>query len=326
MACAHPQSLSKISKSFVPFNLYDCYVPCGMCLNCRVDKQNELTHRCEYEFIQFKCGAFVTCTYDDYHLTKDLIFNRSTNKLEATLNKSDSVKFLKRLRQNVKRSLPDCILSNHKFKFLVVGEYGGDGQIFDRPHFHFLFFGLDFAYCKKIFEKSWNGNGEIKVLPILNGGITYCLKYLDKQLFGKLAKQKYDDNGLTRPFQNHSIGLGSQLFYDQIEYAKTHHNCYRWKAKDVPMPMYYRNRYLLPKNNRLEVHANQIKNIKMLYNVEIHNLYDLHDFQFKKSQCREENMNHWLHAKGFPRFEYDSLILRKKSDEYRDSLLSYCYS
>lgn len=325
MACAHPQPLAKISKRFIPFSVLDCYVPCGMCLNCRVDKQNELTHRCEYEFINYNCGAFVTCTYDDYHISKDLVYN-SSGKLQATLNKSDAINFLKRLRQNISRHLPNDILSNHKFKYLVVGEYGGDGQIFDRPHFHFLFFGLDFAYCKKEFEKSWNGNGEIKVLPILNGGITYVLKYLDKQLFGKLAQNKYEDNGLTRPFQNHSMGLGSKLFQSQIDYAKTHDGCYHWKGKDIPMPMYFKNRFLIPKMNRLKKESFQINNIKMLYNTTISNLYDLHNFQLKKNQCREKNLNHWLLMKGHPRFDIDDLVLKKKSDEYRDSLLLYCYS
>lgn len=111
--------------------------------------------------------------------------------------------------------MPDNLLSAHNFKYLAVGEYGGDGQIFDRPHIHLLFFGLDFAVCKKIIAKSWQGKGIVKVLPILNGGIQYVLKYLDKQLFGDLAVKKYDQNGLQRPFQVHSLGLGNNLYKSQ---------------------------------------------------------------------------------------------------------------
>lgn len=44
-------------------------VPCGWCLNCRVDKQNWITDACEYEWKKYNyIGAFVTFTYDDIHL------------------------------------------------------------------------------------------------------------------------------------------------------------------------------------------------------------------------------------------------------------------
>ena len=299
MACSHPY-YNIYNNRKKPIFL-DNYIPCGMCLNCRKDKQNELTHRCEYELITFKCGAFVTLTYDDYHII-DKLRHDSAGKLVATLSRRDAQLFQYRLRKNIQRHLPNCILSNHNFKSLCVGEYGGDGQIFDRPHFHFLFFGLDFAYCKREIERSWNGQGMIKVLPILNGGIRYVLKYLDKQLFGKQAQIKYDDNNLQRPFQTHSIGLGSNLYKSQLDYIKSHHGKYRFHGRDVPVPMYYKNKFLITqKDSKWDKLSEKYK---LFHGFSTKNLYDLHDFSIRQAQIREDNLNNKLSQIGRPRFDF----------------------
>ena len=191
MSCAHPWLYQPHGKKYESYhystNQNALYIPCGWCLNCRIDKQNELTHRCEKELINYKCGAFVTLTYDDYHIVDKMVKDSSGNPA-ATLSRSDLTHYLYRLRSNIKNRLPDNMLSNHHFKYLAVGEYGGDGQIFDRPHIHLLFFGLDFAVCKKELQKAWQGRGIVKVLPILDGGISYVLKYLDSRRISILGQ------------------------------------------------------------------------------------------------------------------------------------------
>ena len=119
MSCAHP-FLMKSDKYSLYTGGYFNYIPCGWCLNCRVDKQNELTHRCEYELINYKCGAFVTLTYDDLHILPHL--KNNSDKLVATLSRSDLRHYMYRLRANIKNHLPDTMLSNHHFKMLSVGE------------------------------------------------------------------------------------------------------------------------------------------------------------------------------------------------------------
>lgn len=304
MACAHP--IIRWDKNFHDFPHWrknEMYFPCGRCLNCRVDKANELTHRCEQELINFKCGAFVTFTYDNYHIV-DKLRHDSSGNLNATLKKTDLKKFMYRLRQNIKRNMPDTLLSNHHFKYLAVGEYGGDGQIFDRPHIHILFFGLDFAVNKRMFERSWQGQGMINVEPILNGGIRYCLKYLDKQLFGKQAEQKYDKNNIERPFQTHSLGLGSSLYKSQLNYIKSHHGCYRWKGKDVPVPNYYKNKFLINKERALNAVISKAR-YEQFNNIKPKSVYDLHDFNIQQNLLREKNLNKKLELSGRPRLDYD---------------------
>lgn len=327
MACAHPflRTDKKSIKEFHPQKYLQFYIPCGWCLNCRVDKQNELQHRCEKELINYKCGAFVTVTYDDYHIINNLVHD-SAGKLCATLSKTDTKKFLDRLRHNIKNNMPNNLLSSHKFKYLVVGEYGGDGQVFDRPHMHFLFFGLDFAVCKQQFEKAWQGQGLIEVDPILQGGISYVLKYLDKQLFGKQAENKYDKNNLVRPFQNHSLGLGSSLYEEQKEYIKSHNGNYRWKGKDIPVPPYYKDKYLIKRQNFALYNQAAQEKYKLYNGHYAKNLYDLHDFKMTKNLLRESEINKRLELDGRPRYDYMSINeLKFHSEKYISELAKYAY-
>lgn len=321
MACAHPFLRTDNIKN-PQYGLINSYIPCGMCLNCRVDKQNQLRDRCEQELINFKCGAFVTVTYDDYNIV-DKLRHDSAGKLNATLSRDDHKKFLYRLRQNVKNKLPNNLLSNHNFKFLVVGEYGGDGQIFDRPHLHYLFFGLDFAVCKKVIADSWNKQGIVEVDPILEGGISYVLKYLDKQLFGRQAQQKYDDNNLERPFQCHSVGLGKSLYENQLKYIKSTRGSYRWKGKDRPVPPYYKRKYLIP-SDRFKGFENTKKDFKLEHKFKtIKSFYDLHDYKISKALIQEENTNIRLQQKGRPRYDYLCINdLHQLSQSYISELTS----
>lgn len=315
MSCAHPflMSFTRYGTS------YNEYIPCGYCLNCRVDKQNQLVHRCEQELINYKCGAFVTLTYDDLHIIDNLRHD-SSGKLNATLNREDFRKYMYRLRANIKNRMPDTILSNHHFKFLAVGEYGQDGQIFDRPHIHILLFGLDFAYCKKEIERAWQGRGMIKCLPILNGGIAYVLKYLDKQLFGKQAEQKYDNNNLERPYQVHSLSLGSSLYKNQKSYINLHNGCYRWKGKDYPVPPYYKNKYYFNSFKYIN-QARTINEYKTINGCKPKNIYDLHDFSIRQALLREENINVKNHLHGRPRYDYMAINkLKTVSKQYINNI------
>ena len=203
MACSNPLHLTKDlfktpSKSHMSFEKlarlrslgeYSYIdIPCNWCLNCRIDKQSQLIDRCEYEYIQYGCGAFVTFTYDDYHLFNNSFIDSHTGKTLASINKKEGKDFLNRLNKLVhkesdrltKLGLKDS-LCNKNYKYVCSYEYGDK---FNRPHIHCLFFGLDFAYCKKLFYKAWNYKGSIQVGAIKNGGIAYATKYISLIYFG----------------------------------------------------------------------------------------------------------------------------------------------
>lgn len=298
MACSNPLPLFKNKRfSLYPDLPYRYYVgiPCNRCLNCRIDKINQYTDRCEYELIKRGCGAFVTFTYDNLHI--DHLYRRDSNgKLVATLSKDDSRRFLYRLNKNVKNELKklgyDTLpIMQKDYKYILSGEYGDHGKIFDRPHFHCLFFGLDYAFCKKLFARSWRGQGQIKVLPITNGAPQYLLDYITTMEYGEMRKIKYDNNNIERPFQVHSIGLGNGLYYSQLDYIKKHKNCYHWHGKDRPIPSYYRDKFLLPKTNIYERFQNI--NTKAYLDGALpksSNLYDLHNYIINNAKLRERNL------------------------------------
>lgn len=298
MACSNPLPLYKNERLSQYTDLYhryfDTYIPCGRCLNCRVDKINQYTHRCESELIKRRSGAFVTFTYDDYHI-QPLLRKDSKNNTVATLSRSDCKHFLDRLNKIIHKQ-QNNILCQHDYKYIIAGEYGDHGKIFNRPHFHALFFGLDYAFCKKLFAQAWQGRGSIKVLPIMSGAPRYLLDYITTLEYGEIRKIKYENNNIEPPFQTHSLGLGSDLYYKQLDYIKTHNNCYKWHGKDVPIPPYWRDKFLLPKTNPL-IRYNKIKTIAKNSNIHINNnlstidqINILHNFQLSKSKIRESNL------------------------------------
>lgn len=273
-------------------NFHNTYfeVPCGRCLNCRVDKMNELTDRCEYEYIRYGCGSFVTFTFDDAHLSPYMFIDSRDGKLKATLSKKCLKDFLNRLNKlvhnyNKEHGLtPFC---RPDYKYLCVGEYGENGQAFDRCHYHCLFFGLDFAMCERLFWRAWEFQGSIQVGAIKNGGIGYVVSYLDKQIYGQQAWLKYDYHHLQRPFQVHSLGLGSGLYLSQLKYIKSHNGCYRWHGKDKPVPIYYKNKYLIIEDRSAEAlrkkYKKSVDNILNLYGVKITDFKHLQKFKLDKS-------------------------------------------
>ena len=145
-------------------------VPCGWCLNCRIDRQNWISDACEYEWKKYNyVAAFVTFTYDQIHITEnsnifpddfEIIIDDDGKKrtipfinnrpVEYSLKRDDSRNFLKRLRAKIdyyykKHNIDNCDLCRKDFKFISCGEYG---DLFGRPHYHYVFFGLDWKFCK----------------------------------------------------------------------------------------------------------------------------------------------------------------------------------
>ena len=207
-------------------------VPCGNCLGCRLDKLALWSARCNYELVKGS-NSFVTFTYDDWHLPYN------DGSLFPTLRQQDLHRFIDNIRHKI-RALP--VLPDHcrkDFSFFASGEYGDK---FQRPHYHVLFFGLDFVECKKFFHSSWKF-GMIKSLPLRPGGVRYVVDYFTKNLVtGDLAEKLYDCRGLERPFKSVSRGIGSELFFahrDEIRNGKD----LKIGSRVVPVPIYYKNLY-----------------------------------------------------------------------------------
>lgn len=213
MSCNRPFLMKSKEGSYVP-------VPCGWCLQCRIDKRNEWTLRLSHE-VKKSRGAFVTLTYDDWHLPDD-----------AGLHKRDLQLFIKRLRKN---------LGEKKIKYYAVGEYGEQGNIITglkRPHYHLIITGIGPLDLAPHVARSWQ-LGMTKTLVAERGSIRYVLKYLDKQIHGVDAiRREYGDK--QPPFALISQGIGLDWMInnqDSIEFF----GGVPYDGRIVPVPRYYRN-------------------------------------------------------------------------------------
>ena len=121
MICKNPYL-----KDGVPFG-------CGQCLPCKLNRRRLWTHRIMLESMAHINSSFVTLTYDDKNLPRDL-----------SLNPDDTKNFIKRLRKRVGKGL----------RYYLVGEYGERGK---RPHYHAILFGYprcDYGIPRIIGKKS----------------------------------------------------------------------------------------------------------------------------------------------------------------------------
>lgn len=89
---------------------------CGQCMPCRFNRRRTWTHRIMLEAMSHEKNCFVTLTYSDANLPREL-------------SPEDLRDFLKRLRRRVPV----------KIRYFAVGEYGDHSQ---RPHYHLAIFGL----------------------------------------------------------------------------------------------------------------------------------------------------------------------------------------
>lgn len=289
-------------------------VPCYHCLNCRTDRVNQFIDRAEYEYLSYGCGAFVTFTYDDTHLFQNSFIDSHTGKTLNTINKKDGKDFLNRLNKLVhaesdrlkKLGLPDT-MCRKDYKYVISSEYG---DRFQRSHFHCLFFGLDFAYCERLFWRAWNYKGSIQVGPIKNGGIGYVVKYINESSHGIDDFYKYTYHHLERPSSSHSLKFGDGLYLSQLDHIKKT-GCYSWHNKERPVPSYYKNKYNIISDLSDEAlkkkYTLQKENIYNLYEKRIKNYADFKQWNYDKAIQREKNIKIKLRQAG-KQIENNSLL------------------
>ena len=280
MACAKP-----LNNPRRLYNNKNSRIPCRYCINCRVDKRKQWAERCKWEFKDKISGAFVTFTYDDAHLFSECLKIGNDKKVRASLNYEHSSNFIKAIKSYIKRNPnKQNILMQENFTYLGVGEYGHNGSIWNRPHYHILFFGLDFKYCEKLFKNFWQ-YGFIDSLPILKGGINYVLKYMDKQIIGKQGKwENYKRYNLEAPKQFQSKGLGNKLYLDNYKNIQENKGFYKSGTKLIPVPQYYK-QIMGIKTDEKENNNKIIKNLAE-WNININNpnknIWDWKKYNYEK--------------------------------------------
>lgn len=202
-------------------------VPCGQCLECRINYSRSWADRCLAETQYHQHNWFITFTYDDDHVpyTGDVV-NPDTGEISnvQTLVKKDIQLFWKRLR----RSLYHRYDGNPpKIMYFACGEYGSQTK---RPHYHAIVFGLpidDLTLYKKAptgnyynsewLQRIW-GNGYVVVADATWQSCAYTARYILKKQYGQESKE-LKKIGVQPEFTAMSLkpAIGKQFYEDHKE-------------------------------------------------------------------------------------------------------------
>lgn len=160
----------------------------------------------------YKSNTFLTLTYNDVHVPKDM-----------SLSVEEVQKYLKRLRDR---------LDGRKIKFYAAGEYGEENG---RPHYHLIVMNVGMKKDFEEMDKAW-GKGFIYVRPVVPETVRYVTAYVQKKLSGPLAKEVYGER--LPPFNLMSKGIGKRWAEHNKDYLNRY-KCITVKGKPVGIPRYY---------------------------------------------------------------------------------------
>lgn len=198
-------------------------IPCGKCIDCRLNYSRQWADRCIFESEYYKDSEcwFLTITYDDDH-----IMDIGSNVFSGTLEKKELSAFLKRLRRHCEyHGISSGV------RFYACGEYGS--KTF-RPHYHMILYGLDlkendsmvpwvksksgfWTWRSPLLESIWK-KGMIVVSPISWDTCAYTARYVMKKV-GGLTADEYVANGVEPEFvlMSRRPGIGREYFDDNYE-------------------------------------------------------------------------------------------------------------
>lgn len=211
--------------------------------------RQEWVFRLKQEYKASNYAVFVTMTYNDENLPKDL-----------SVNKKHVQDFHKRLRKHFPPG---------EMRFYCVSEYGDHTF---RPHYHGLYFfkhNYDPSFIYDIFEKSWK-KGFLKFGQVEEGSIVYCTKYC--------LKHSSTPGGRTPTFRLCSKMNGG-IGYNYLEKMSSWHlntENFGFVSADgrlCRMPKYYR--------DKLTINRNAIESEYQKY-VRISDIYDKQSNDFYK--------------------------------------------
>lgn len=186
-------------------------VPCGKCSGCRRTSALTWATRCMHEAQRHTHNSYITLTYDEKHLPKDL-----------TLRHRDFQLFIKRLRTALSRMENQAITAlqarmldgtdsassalgytnrRAKIRYYMAGEYG---EKYGRPHFHAILFGIDFAdriyhsrtaagakiYKSVTLDNLWN-KGYASIGDVTFASAAYIARYVMKKRTGDGNRKDY---------------------------------------------------------------------------------------------------------------------------------------
>lgn len=259
MTCNRPLRLYK----------YDVVVPCGRCMACRIARAGEWAVRLMHESYDWEQSVFVTLTYNEECLPKDL----KVSKIELQ-------NYIKRLRRRIEPK---------NIKYYACGEYGTKG----RPHYHLIIYGIGIKDlevikkwnpAKKAFylevwkgsvKDAWQGKGNVIVGTVTYQSCRYVGEYIQKKLYYGATNQ---------PFAIMSKGLGAGYVHRNSKQFEDNLSI-RMNGKKVITPKYYIEilaRINTPKGGTREEWKKRVKLKKEEYTKRL--LYEAEEKRYKKGE------------------------------------------
>lgn len=196
-------------------------IPCGKCIGCNLARSRDWANRCMLELKYHDQAYFVTLTYDEDHVPRNIIpvddYEDTGQVVEhQTLYYRDFQLFMKRLR----KAFP-----NDKIRYFMAGEYGT--KTF-RPHYHAIIYGLhlddlvlkaksplgDSYFISQKLESVWQ-NGFVLVGDVTWETCAYTARYCMKKADGR-DKSFYEKLGIEPEFVHMSTRGGiARKYYDE---------------------------------------------------------------------------------------------------------------
>ncbi|AXH76320.1 MAG: replication initiator protein [Microviridae sp.] len=242
------------------------YSPCGHCFACRLSLQTSLVNRMWCAWKSHSCAAFVTFTYSDEFLPIPPGIN------SPSLCKDDVHKYLDKIRH---------FLKGYNFEYFLCGEYGDS---FGRPHYHCVFFGLDYEKHSKFFKSSWK-KGSVKVLPVTAQSFRYVSKYLT----ANSNKNGYFDLGIEPPFYKMSRGLGVSMYLKHLREIREN-GYFVVGSRRIYPNKYYFNKFVQFNSDLIDLKDYQFdeRNLKLLRESQFYNA-DFCSYEVNKAVNLENN-------------------------------------
>lgn len=198
----HPSTGSKISFSRHFSEAKALHLPCGQCIGCRLERSRRWAVRLMHEAQLHESSCFLTLTYSDDFIPKDLSLDVRHFQL-----------FMKRLRRDF----------DGRLRFFHCGEYG---EKFSRPHYHVCLFGTDFRTDRFDVELSatglpqWDslrlceawGFGRTRIGELTFESAAYVARYCLKKVTGELAEGHYQGRKPEYVTMSRRPGIGAGWF------------------------------------------------------------------------------------------------------------------
>lgn len=198
------------AKQFVKLNGVSFQLPCGKCIECRLEYAREWAVRCVHESKMHENNAFITLTYDDEHLESPKLIYSDFQKWMKKIRKGPYIDPRGRLRY----AYPDG-KNAPAIGVMVVGEYGEKTK---RPHWHAIVFNWappdgvylysnergDKSYTSEILSKTW-GKGRAEFGEVTFQSAGYCARYSAKKLVHG-RDESHEFHPISKKSSKHAIG------------------------------------------------------------------------------------------------------------------------